>query len=160
PDSRHTDRGRAHPPDHPGSDRHRSQSASGSARIGTYLTDVRLTAAALVASTGGLPLLQGRLHALAVLGGSDGHGLVGNAGIHDCSRYTLQLEIREHLGPANGVAGTLEKPLAERIDRAIELGRGQAVVDEPELFRLLRRQQLAGQEILLGTGEADALWPD
>src|ERR1700738_5694902 len=89
------------------------------------------------------------LHARAMLSRSNSHCFIRDARIDDCSGNALQLEIYEHLRPANCVAGTLEEALAECLHRAVELGSGHAMVDEFDLLRLLCSQQLAGQEVFL-----------
>src|SRR5882672_4604705 len=104
-----------------------------------------------------LLLLDERLHARAMISGSDCHCLIGDSRVYDGSGNPFQLQVYEYLRPPDCVAGTLEEALAERVDRAVELGGGDTMVDETDLLRLLCCQQLAGQEVFLRSAEADGL---
>src|SRR3546814_14483643 len=81
-------------------------------------------------------------------------------GVHHRGGNALQLEIGQNLGPADGLDRAGQQFVAERIDRRVELGQWQAMIDQADFFSALRGQQLARQQEFLGTAEADALCPD
>lgn len=83
-----------------------------------------------------------------------------DTGFHHCGRNALEFEIRQDLGPANRLGGTLQQAIAEGIDRSIEFAGGHAMIHQADLLGLFRSQQLAGQQVFLGATEADALSPD
>src|SRR3990167_10259876 len=72
----------------------------------------------------------------------------------------LQFQIDQYFGPADGFGGSIQHALTKRRYRCIQFARGHAVIDETDFLRLRCSEQLTGQQVLFGTTEADALWPD